>query len=202
MYLIATNTTRMTQYQFNMGTQAVTGALTWNANSTLKQLTITDPINTANAQDCNYLYDDITRLISANCGFAWSQTFGFDPFGNLTVSVKRGASGECRLSCLRGFSSADAGDIVVSMKFHKIWVQQCRATRRIKKQFGVKSALDYLLGEKLLNFGDSGEGNRDSGLIVISIPDRGDQSSERSDAGRRILQKVITIVKEKVWSPP
>ncbi|HXN24789.1 MAG TPA: hypothetical protein VOA41_18805, partial [Candidatus Dormibacteraeota bacterium] len=46
--------------------------------------------------------------------------------------------------------------------------------------------------------GDSGEGNRDSGLIVISIPDRGDQSSERSDAGRRILQKVITIVKEKV----
>ena len=44
--------------------------------------------------------------------------------------------------------------------------------------------------------GDSGEGNRDSGLIVISIPAEGDQSSERSDAGRRILQKVITIVKE------
>jgi hypothetical protein len=40
------------------------------------------------------------------------------------------------------------------MKFHKIWVHQCRATRRIKKRFGVESALDYLLGEKLLNFAE------------------------------------------------
>jgi hypothetical protein len=38
------------------------------------------------------------------------------------------------------------------MRFHKIWVQQCRATRRIKKRFGAGSALDYLLGEKLVNF--------------------------------------------------
>ena len=44
------------------------------------------------------------------------------------------------------------GDIVADMRFEKIWVEQCRATRRIKKQFGVKSALDYLLGEKLLNW--------------------------------------------------
>jgi len=50
--------------------------------------------------------------------------------------------------------------------------------------------------------GDSGEGDRDSGLIVISIPGRSDQPSERSDAGRRILQKVITIVKEKVLPSP
>ena len=50
--------------------------------------------------------------------------------------------------------------------------------------------------------GDSGEGDRDSGLIVISIPGRSDQASERSDAGRRILQKVITIVKEKVLPSP
>src|SRR4029077_15808014 len=73
------------------------------------------------------------------------------------VSVKRGASGEFRLSCLRWFASADASDIVVSMKFHKIWVQQCRATRRIKKQFGVKSALDYLVGEKLMNFAEAAD---------------------------------------------
>lgn len=38
------------------------------------------------------------------------------------------------------------------MKFAKVWVQQCRAARRIKKRFGVESALDYLLGEKLLTF--------------------------------------------------
>jgi hypothetical protein len=37
-------------------------------------------------------------------------------------------------------------------QFHKIWVQQCRATRGIKRRFGVKSALDYLIGEKLMNF--------------------------------------------------
>jgi hypothetical protein len=43
------------------------------------------------------------------------------------------------------------------MKFEKVWVKQCRATRRIKKQFGVKSALDYLLREKLLNFAEVAE---------------------------------------------
>jgi hypothetical protein len=43
------------------------------------------------------------------------------------------------------------------MKFHKIWVQQCGATRRIKRQFGVKSALDYLVGEKLVNFAEAAD---------------------------------------------
>jgi hypothetical protein len=43
------------------------------------------------------------------------------------------------------------------MKFEKIWVQQCRATRRIKKRFGVESALDYLLGEKLLTFSETAD---------------------------------------------
>ncbi len=52
---------------------------------------------------------------------------------------------------------ADASDIVTGMNFHKTWVQRCRATRRIKKQFGVKSALDYLLGEKLLNFAEAAD---------------------------------------------
>jgi hypothetical protein len=43
------------------------------------------------------------------------------------------------------------------MQFHRIWVQQCRATRSIKRRFGVKSALDYLVGEKLLNFAAAAE---------------------------------------------
>ena len=43
------------------------------------------------------------------------------------------------------------------MQFQRIWVQQCRATRSIKRRFGVKSALDYLVGEKLLNFADAAE---------------------------------------------
>lgn len=36
--------------------------------------------------------------------------------------------------------------------FEKIWIEQCRATRAIKRRFGVKDALDYLVGEKLRTF--------------------------------------------------
>jgi RHS repeat-associated protein len=80
------NTGRMTQYTFNMGTGPTTdsGALTWNANGTLQQLQITDNVNTANSQTCTFGYDDLVRITSANCGSVWSQTFGFDPFGNLS----------------------------------------------------------------------------------------------------------------------
>jgi hypothetical protein len=41
------------------------------------------------------------------------------------------------------------------MRFEKVWVAQCRATRRIKRRFGAKSALDYLIGEKLRAFADA-----------------------------------------------
>ena len=41
------------------------------------------------------------------------------------------------------------------MRFEKIWVEQCRATRRIERRFGAKSALDYLIGEKLVSFADA-----------------------------------------------
>jgi len=30
------------------------------------------------------------------------------------------------------------------MDFHKIWQEQCEATRTIRERFGVKNALDYL----------------------------------------------------------
>ena len=43
------------------------------------------------------------------------------------------------------------------VQVHKVWVQQCRATRGIKRRFGVKSALDYLIGEKLMSFADAAE---------------------------------------------
>jgi hypothetical protein len=46
----------------------------------------------------------------------------------------------------------------MSIRFEKIWVQQCKATKGIKRRFGVKSALDYLIREKLLNFADAAEG--------------------------------------------
>ncbi len=79
------STLRMTQYQLKQGAapNTHTGALTWNANGTLQKLQITDQINSANSQTCTYGYDDLTRLTSAICGSGWSQTFSFDPFGNL-----------------------------------------------------------------------------------------------------------------------
>jgi hypothetical protein len=42
-------------------------------------------------------------------------------------------------------------------QFHKIWIQQCRATRSIKRRFGIENALNYLIGEKLMNFADAAE---------------------------------------------
>jgi hypothetical protein len=62
------------------------------------------------------------------------------------------ANAACLARC--ALRPGDPSGIVTCMKFHKIWVHQCRATRRIKKRFGVESALDYLLGEKLLNFAE------------------------------------------------
>ena len=87
MFTFDSSTNRLTQYKFNVGTtQSMTGALTWNANSTLKQLAITDPFNSADTQTCSYSYDDVTRLTSSNCGSAWSGAYTFDAFGNLTKS--------------------------------------------------------------------------------------------------------------------
>ena len=40
-----------------------------------------------------------------------------------------------------------------------IWVRQCKATRAIKTRFGAKSALDYLIGEKLVIFADEAKRN-------------------------------------------
>ena len=47
--------------------------------------------------------------------------------------------------------------MVAGTKFHKIWVQQCRATRTINQQFRVKTALDYLLGKKIVNLAEVGD---------------------------------------------
>src|SRR3954469_25009048 len=38
------------------------------------------------------------------------------------------------------------------MEFSKTWIEQCEAARRIEDGFGVPNALQYLVGEKFLNF--------------------------------------------------
>jgi hypothetical protein len=38
------------------------------------------------------------------------------------------------------------------IQFHKIWIEQCEATKEIHDSFGLHRALDYLVGEKLFSF--------------------------------------------------
>jgi hypothetical protein len=47
------------------------------------------------------------------------------------------------------------------MRPHRIWVEQCRAARGIADRFGTDQALDYLIGEKLLNFLEVAETDAD-----------------------------------------
>lgn len=45
------------------------------------------------------------------------------------------------------------------MQFHKIWIEQCEAARRIEDDFGTQKALDYLIDEKFINFLQAAESN-------------------------------------------
>ena len=49
-------------------------------------LGITDPFNPTNSQTCSYAHDDLSRIANVNCGSVWAQSFGFDPFGNISKS--------------------------------------------------------------------------------------------------------------------
>ncbi|HKI12750.1 MAG TPA: RHS repeat-associated core domain-containing protein [Candidatus Acidoferrum sp.] len=79
-------TNRMKQYQFTVNGTSLTANLGWNANATLQSQNITDGFNSADTQNCSYVYDDITRLANANCGSAAAQTFSYDPFSNIDKS--------------------------------------------------------------------------------------------------------------------
>jgi hypothetical protein len=43
------------------------------------------------------------------------------------------------------------------MRPHKLGIEQCRVTPQIRRRYGAKSALDYLLGEKLLAFSEEAQ---------------------------------------------
>ena len=57
----------------------------------------------------------------------------------------------------------------MSIRFEKIWVEQCRATPGIKRRFGAKSALDYLIREKLMSFAEEAE-RRPESIGTTFIP--------------------------------
>src|ERR1700735_5441367 len=83
----------MTQFQFNVNSQSLTGTVGWNPLGTPKSLNISDAFNSADTQDCTYSHDDLTRLASVNCGTIWGQDFGYDAFGNISKTVISGSSG-------------------------------------------------------------------------------------------------------------
>jgi hypothetical protein len=43
----------------------------------------------------------------------------------------------------------------------EIWIEQCEATKQIEAEFGTRNALDYLIGEKFLNFLHAAETDAD-----------------------------------------
>src|SRR5262249_14654858 len=47
------------------------------------------------------------------------------------------------------------------MRFCEIWKDQCDAARHIEDEFGTQKALEYLIGEKFLNFLESAETDAD-----------------------------------------
>ena len=47
------------------------------------------------------------------------------------------------------------------MKPCEIWIEQCEAARQIEAEFGTQNALDYLIGEKFLNFLQAAEDDAD-----------------------------------------
>jgi hypothetical protein len=53
------------------------------------------------------------------------------------------------------------------MRFEKIWVEQRRATQAIRRRFGAKDALDYLVGEKLRMFAKAA---RDDAAFARELP--------------------------------
>jgi hypothetical protein len=46
-------------------------------------------------------------------------------------------------------------------ELHKIWLEQCEATRGIEGEFGTQKALDYLIDEKFLNSLEAAETDAD-----------------------------------------
>lgn len=57
------------------------------------------------------------------------------------------------------FLAEDSG--MTQTKPHKFWIDQCEAAEGIEDEFGTQKALEYLVGEKFLNFLEAAETNAD-----------------------------------------
>jgi hypothetical protein len=50
---------------------------------------------------------------------------------------------------------------MTARKWHEIWLEQYEAAQGIKQRYGLKAAFDYLVAEKLLNFAEAAETQRE-----------------------------------------
>jgi hypothetical protein len=46
-------------------------------------------------------------------------------------------------------------------ELHKIWIEQFEAAENIEDDFGTQKALEYLIGDKFLNFLEAAENDKD-----------------------------------------
>jgi RHS repeat-associated protein len=83
------DTGRPLTYGASVNGQSDTGTLTWNTNGTLASLNIVDSISgTKDSQNCtSFTYDDLGRATGVNCGTTGSQSYTYDPFGNITKAA-------------------------------------------------------------------------------------------------------------------
>jgi hypothetical protein len=97
-----------------------------------------------------------------------------------------------------------SGGLEIHMDFHKIWQEQCEATHAIRERFGVENALDYLVGEKLLNFAKAAEQDPEFAAelprfqtavweIFNPYELRGYVASVKPSARRKRLQKLLYV---------
>src|SRR5262245_15327166 len=54
-------------------------------------------------------------------------------------------------------------------RFPDIWKEQCLAARSVREQHGVVSALDYLIGEKLMSFAETAAKRQEFARSVPSL---------------------------------
>lgn len=87
---------------------SLAGTLTWNANGSLYNFTLTDASDSSKNQNCGYSMDDLNRLASVNCSGSWAQNFSYDSFGNISKGPPTNpGSGQITQSYAAGYSSVN-----------------------------------------------------------------------------------------------
>ena len=92
-------------------------------------------------------------------------------------------------------------------EFHRIWIEQCEAAQEIEDEFGTQKALEYLVGEKFLNFLET-DPFHPSLFEPRSHPELGEEEIEfdaeeiedmRKDDIRRCTRDLLLVERAREW---